>query len=63
MVETTASKLMLANDEIEDKERELNNLRLAFNSLEASFNTLLGICSRQLSIIEELQKKPWWKFW
>lgn len=73
MVVTTASKLMLAHDEIDDLNEhlatcnsELNNARVKITSLETEIrelNVLILSLERKNSALEYDLNNPWWKFW
>jgi len=77
MVITTASKLILAQDEIEDLKNEYASMEAAYELIKQSYvesyNKLERNYVEQSKIIEELRKEikdlkydrdnPWWKFW
>lgn len=77
MVVTTASKLMLAYDEIEDMKNEYATMEAAYELIKQSYiesyNKLERNYVEQSKIVEELRKEikdlkydrdnPWWKFW
>jgi regulator of replication initiation timing len=57
MVITTASKLILANDEVEDLKQIIYNKDNYIDTLKNEIRYLLEENSRLR------QFKPWWKFW
>ena len=77
MVVTTASKLMLAYDELEDMKNEYATMEAAYELIKQSYiesyNKLERNYVEQSKIVEELRKEikdlkydrdnPWWKFW
>lgn len=73
MVVTTASKLILAEDEVKDLREDLENMKSAFDTLEAAFNKIESLYDKQFEEIERLRAEnaalkydksnPWWKFW
>jgi archaellum component FlaC len=77
MVITTASKLILAQDEIEDLKNEYASMEAAYELIKQSYiesySKLEINYVKQSKIIEELRKEikdlkydrnnPWWKFW
>jgi archaellum component FlaC len=77
MVITTVSKLILAQDEIEDLKNEYASMEAAYELIKQSYvesyNKLERNYVEQSKIIEELRKEikdlkydrdnPWWKFW
>lgn len=77
MVITTASKLILAQDEIKDLKNEYVSMEAAYEFIKQryveSYNKLERNYVEQSKIIEELRKEikdlkydrdnPWWKFW
>lgn len=77
MVITTASKLILAQDEIEDLKNEYASMEAAYELIKQSYiesySKLEVNYVKQSKIIEELRKEikdlkydrnnPWWKFW
>lgn len=77
MVITTASKLILAQNEIEDLKNEYASMEAAYELIKQSYiesySKLEINYVKQSKIIEELRKEikdlkydrnnPWWKFW
>ena len=77
MVTTTASKLILAQNEIEDLKNEYASMKAAYELIKQSYiesySKLEIDYVKQSKIIEELRKEikdlkydrnnPWWKFW
>lgn len=73
MVVTTASKLILAEDEVKDLREDLENMKSAFDTIEAAFKSLASLYDKQFEELERLRAEnaalkydknnPWWKFW
>lgn len=77
MVITTASKLILAQDEIEDLKNEYATMEASYELIKQSYiesyNKLEKNYIEQSKVVEELRKEikdlkydrdnPWWKFW
>lgn len=77
MVITTTSKLILAQDEIEDLKNEYATMEASYELIKQSYiesyNKLEKNYIEQSKIVEELRKEikdlkydrdnPWWKFW
>lgn len=73
MVITTASKLMIAEDEISDLQKELELMHSAYDILSKAFSDSHKLAEKlqenneallkELNALKYDQSNPWWKFW